>query len=181
MFVQDKTQWTIGSCQPWSILQMVYLGVSLAICMSIFMNGLVLDLKFNPLHTCDLLAPQDGNHSGVYNHGPSDDERSGASQPEIEEASIVVLFQSQQAPSSPCSCHAPSSQQEIGQQAQSTRATSSPAMRTPQGSGFGLPSRRLPIGLAQAQALIYISFTDASDYSMRCQSKKHKPTLEISV
>jgi hypothetical protein len=123
--------------------------------------------QIQPPHTRDLLVPQDGNHAGVHNHGPSDDEGSGTSQPETEEASIANLSQSHEAPSSPHSCHAPSFQQEVGQQVQSARATSSTAMRTPQGSGFGLPSRRLPIGLAQAQAPKYISSTDASDYSTR--------------
>jgi hypothetical protein len=126
--------------------------------------------QIQPPHTRDLLSTQDGNHPGIHKQGASDDEGSGASEPETEEASIANLSQSQQAPSSPHSCQAPSFQQEVGQQAQSARATSSPALRTPQGSGFGMPSRRTPIAPVQAQAPIYISSTDTSDYSTRRRS-----------
>jgi hypothetical protein len=70
--------------------------------------------QIQPPHTRDLLASQDGNHPGVHNHGTSDDEGSGASQPQTEDASIAGLSQTQEAPSSPRSCHAPSFQQEIG-------------------------------------------------------------------
>jgi hypothetical protein len=130
--------------------------------------------QIQPPHIRDLLASRDGNHRGVHALHASDDEGSGESQLETENPPNHDVLDSQPLPAS---IHQqPSKPAPRGLQPDPHRASPSPGRETPLGTYttpalVAMPSNpivgRVPFPPNSAQALVYISSTDAFEFSSK--------------
>jgi hypothetical protein len=128
--------------------------------------------QIQPPHIWDLLAPHDANHPGVHALQLSDDEGSGDSHPESDNHATVELSDSQPLPSLEQSPLHPLEAPSMGGEGDSQRPSPSPARSSPTpiqrsqgGFACGPSSRRTHFPPSSAQAPVYISSSDASEFS----------------
>jgi hypothetical protein len=127
--------------------------------------------QIQPPHVRDLLATHDANHPGLHGSHHSDDEGSGDSEADSENPAIIEVSDSQPELSPVGSRRQPSELGGIGLQGDIHRASPSRAPLSPSAthtSPTSIPSSgRVPLPPTSVQAPVYISSTDASEFSSR--------------
>jgi hypothetical protein len=130
--------------------------------------------QIQPPHIRDLLAPDDANHPGMHALQLSDDEGSRDSHLESDNHATMELSDSQRLPSPVQSLLHPLETPSMGGEGDSQRPSPSPArssptptQRSPGGFTCGPSLGRTHFPPSSAQAPIYISSSDTSEFSSR--------------